>query len=242
MRKDGRLRTFLLALAGVRFVVGLLAIPAAPFLYEEHFVVLVLMRPTKEVLLAAGFLIRLGEVWWVPVIAAAVPLAIGGVWQFYYLGRQYASEIRSGSMPWLAKKVLSPDRVKVMQALIRRKGMKLVLLGRLAVFPSSVVAAAAGSGDVPSRRFLSVDLVGGLLSIIEVIGAGYLLGFAYKQAGPWISAAGFVALAAAGFIVARGLRRETKRQKAKGSSSKGKKRRRATAARGRRGARATSRS
>jgi membrane protein DedA with SNARE-associated domain len=194
--------------------VGVLAIPLAPFLYEEHFLVLVLMRPTKEVLLAAGFLIRLDKIWWVPVIAAAVPLAILGVWQFYYLGRQFASEIRSANLPWWARRILPSDKVKLMQGLLERKGMKLVLLGRLAVFPSSLVAAAAGSGDVPSRRFLPADLAGGLLSILEVIGAGFALGYAYKRAGPWITVAGVAALAAVGFIVARGLRREGKRRKA----------------------------
>ncbi len=213
MKRNKRFRDVLLALAAVRIVLGLIAIPLAPFLYEEHFVVLVLLRPTKEVLLAAGFLIRLGEIWWVPVIAAAVPLAILGVWQFYYLGRQYASEIRSGSLPWWAKKVLPPQKVKLMQGLLRRKGMKLVLLGRLAVFPSSVVAAAAGSGNIPSRDFLRADLVGGLLSIIEVIGAGFVLGEAYERGSKWISLAGFLVLVAIAVIVARGLRKESTRQK-----------------------------
>src|SRR5688572_26350398 len=119
MRKNKRLRSALLVLAAIRVVIGIAAIPLAPFLYKEHFVVLVLMRPTKEVLLAAGFLIRLGKVWWVPIVAAAVPLAIFGVWQFYFLGRQYASQIRSGrNLPWVAKKILRPDHVKAMTKLL----------------------------------------------------------------------------------------------------------------------------
>jgi membrane protein DedA with SNARE-associated domain len=239
MKKSGRFRGAMLAIAAVRIVAGIIAIPLAPVLYKDHFLILVLLRPTKEVLLAAGFLIRLDKVWWVPVIAAAVPLAILGVWQFYYLGRQYASEIRSGSLPWWAKKVLPPKKVEIMQGLLKRKGMKLVMLGRLAVFPSSVVAAAAGSGNIKSREFLRADLIGGLLSIIEVIGAGYVLGYAYKQAGPWISVGGFAVLAVIAFIVARGLRKEGKRQKAKKASPKKKKK---PAARSRKGARATSRS
>jgi membrane protein DedA with SNARE-associated domain len=235
MRKSGDLRRLLLALAVVRILIGVAAVPLAPFLYEHHFLVLVLMRPTKEVLLAAGFLIRLGKVWWVPVVAAAFPLAIFGVWQFYFLGRQYASEIRSGKMHWLIERVLRPKRVKTMQRLLKRKGMKLVVLGRLAVFPSSVVALAAGSGDIPSRTFLRADAIGGVLSIVEVMGAGFVLGEAYEQAGPWITAAGAAALIAVAFIVARGLRRDAQAQR---RSS----RRRRTAGRTRRAARAPSRS
>lgn len=232
MKTSDRRRGALFALAVVRIVIGIAAIPLAPFLYEHHFLVLVLMRPTKEVLLAGGFLIRLGEVWWVPIVAAAIPLAIFGVWQFYYLGRVYADQIRSGKMPWIMRRVLRPERVKTMQRLLKRKGMKLVILGRLAVFPSSVVALAAGSGDIPSRRFLGADAAGGLLSIVEVLGAGFLLGQAYKSAGPWITAAGIGALLAISVIIGRGLRREKKRQQ----------KRRRSAARKRQGARATSRS
>ena len=243
MRKSNRLRGGFLALAVVRIIIGIAAIPLAPFLYKEHFVILVLMRPTKEVLLAAGFLIRLGKVWWVPVLAAAVPLAIFGVWQFYYLGRQYASEIKSGHhggpgwMSWIFDRVLRPKRVKTMQGLLKRKGMKLVVLGRLAVFPSSVVALAAGSGDIPSRTFLRADAIGGLLSIVEVIGAGFVLGEAYEEAGPWITVVGAGVLVLLAVIVARGLHREQERQRR--SSAR---RRRPSAGRKRRAAKAPSRS
>lgn len=239
MRKSSRLRGALLALAVVRIAIGVVAVPLAPFLYEDHFLWVVLMRPTKEVLLAAGFLIRLGKVWWVPVVAAAVPLAIFGVWQFYFLGRQYAAEIRSGKMHWIVERVLRPKRVKAMQSLLKRKGMKLVVIGRLAVFPSSAVALAAGSGDIPSRTFLRADALGGLLSIIEVMGAGYVLGYAYKQAGPWITVAGGVALSLIAVIIARGLRRE---QRAKNSRTRSKRRPRRSSGRTRRASRAPSRS
>lgn len=239
MRRDDKVRNFLLGLAAVRIVIGLAAIPLAPLLWEEHFVVLVLMRPTKEVLLAGGFLVRLGEVWIVPLLVAAVPLAIFGVWQAYYLGRFHAPQIRSGKMPWFAKKILKPERVKVMQRLLKRKGMKLVLLGRLAVFPSALVAAAAGSGDVKSRKFLPADTIGGLLSIAEAIGLGYLLGQAYEEAGPWISAAGAGALVFVAVIVARALKQEQER---KTTRKKKQKPRRRSGGRGRKAAAATSRS
>jgi membrane protein DedA with SNARE-associated domain len=240
MERSSRVRVALAVVAVIRIVIGLIAIPLAPFLYKEHFIVLVLMRPTKEVLLAAGFLIRLGKIWWVPVVAAAVPLAILGVWHFYYLGRQYAPQIKSGKdMPWWLRRILKPERVQAMQKLLKRKGMKLVMLGRLAVFPSSVVAAAAGSGDIKSRPFLTADGIGGLLSIVEVLGAGYALGYAYKNAGTWITVAGVAALLAIGFIVARFLRREEK--KSNGRSSKKKSPRRKAGPK-RRAARSPSRS
>jgi membrane protein DedA with SNARE-associated domain len=206
-KTESRLRKWLLALAVVRIAVGLIAIPLAPFLYREHFVLLVLMRPTKEVLLAGGFLARLGRVDLVPVVVAALPLAVLGVWHFYYLGRLYADEIGSGKLPGLAGRVLSPRRVKTMEKLLKKKGLRLVFLGRLAVFPSAIVGAAAGSGGMPPRDFLVVDGGAALLSIAEVVGAGFVLGQAYEDAGPWITVAGVAALLAVAFIVARFLRR-----------------------------------
>ncbi len=208
MRTSSRLKVGLLALAGVRGVIGLLAIPLAPFLYEHHFIVLVLMRPTKEVMLAGGFLLRLGDVGIVPLLAAAIPLSIFGVWQFYLLGRQYADQIEKGKLPKWAKRILDRDRLKTMQKLLDRKGPRLVLLGRVAAFPSTVVAAAAGSGDMSSREFLPMDGIGALLSMAEVLGAGYLLGDAYKKAGPWITVVGVAVLVAIAVVIARFLRRQ----------------------------------
>jgi|SRR5581483_2108098 len=208
MTKASVVRPYLLALAGVRIVVGILAIPLAPVLYKKHFVVLVLMRPTKEVLLAGGFLLRLHKVHPIPLLAAAVPLAIFGVWQFFFLGLYYANEIKSDKLPRWAARILPPKRIKTMQKLLRKKGVRIVLLGRLAVFPSAVVAAAAGSGKMSPRSFLTWDGIGGLASIAEVVGAGFALGFAYKRAGPWITVAGVAVLIAVAVIVARFLRRE----------------------------------
>lgn len=111
-KEHPRLRNGLAALAVVRVLVGIAAIPLAPFLYREHFVVLVLMRPTKEVLLAGGFLSRLGRVGLVPLVVAALPLTILGVWQFYYLGSQYADRIASGDLPPLVGRVLRPARIR----------------------------------------------------------------------------------------------------------------------------------
>jgi len=196
-------------LAGVRGVVALAAIPLAPLLYREHFVVLVLMRPTKEVLLAAGFLIRLGRVGLLPTVLAALPLIVLGVWLFYFLGRQCADAIVSGKgLGRTVRRILHPDRVATMRDLVERKGEKVVFIGRLAAFPSTAVAAAAGSAGMPARRFLLVDALGAVAALAEVLVAGYLLGHAYDRAGPWIAGAGLVALVAVAVIVTRALRRD----------------------------------
>ena len=194
-------------LGGARALVGLAAIPLAPFLYREHFIVLVLMRPTKEVLLAAGFLIRQGKVGLGPVLAAAVPLLLFGVWQFFYLGRVYSSEIRKGEVPGIGGRVIKPDKVKKLQKVLDKKGGRLVFLGRLAAFPSAMVATSAGAGKMSSRDFLVPDGAGGLLSVVITLSAGYFLGAAYEKASPLLTVIGVLVLVAGAVALGRYLRK-----------------------------------
>lgn len=204
-----RFRTFLLWLAAARAVLGVVAIPLAPFLYREHFALLVLLRPTKEVLLAAGFLIRQGDVNPIVVVLAALPLMLGGVWQFFALGRGFADELRSGDgLPRMAQRLLPPERVKKLCAVLDRKGTRLIFLGRLATFPSSLLGTAAGTAGMKTWKFIPADTLGALVGMAEVLVAGYLLGQAYKSAGPWLTAVGVVALLGMLFVLGRSLTRD----------------------------------
>jgi membrane protein DedA with SNARE-associated domain len=169
--------------------------------------VLVLMRPTKEVLLAAGFLIRIGKVDLIPVLVAAVPLMVLGVWLFFYLGRGYSSDINKGEIPGLGARLIKPAKVKKTQEVLQKKGGRLVLLGRLAAFSSSVVAVAAGAGRMRSRDFLPVDAAGASLSIVLAIGAGYLAGAAYDEIGPWFTGLTIGVLALGAILLGRYLRK-----------------------------------
>ncbi len=210
----------LLAVAAVRGVLGLLAIPLAPALYEDHFVLLVLLRPTKEVLLAAGFLGREGKVSLPLVVLAALPIAVFGVWLFFALGRAYGDELRDGSaLPKWGRRVLPPKRVKALCGVLDRRGRLVVVLGRLTAFPSTMLGAAAGASGMKPRQFLPADGMGALLSIGEVIAAGFLLGEAYKRAGPWLTAAGAVVLVGVLVVVGRWLRSEEASSSASGSGT-----------------------
>lgn len=208
MAKDARRARagrVLLWLAALRALVSLAAIPLAAALWQDHFAVLVLLRPTKEVLLAGGFALRRHEVALLMLAAAAVPLLILGVWHFFALGRLYGDEL--DSLPRWARRVLPPKRVDALCAVLTKRGAPLVVLGRLAAFPSSLVAAAAGASDMPVRKFLLADAAGALLSFCVVVGAGFALGEAYEHAGPWVTAVGVVALAALAIVFGRRLRK-----------------------------------
>lgn len=207
MRKKKTVRLWLLWGALFRAALGIIAIPLAPFLYREHFLILVLLRPTKEVLLAGGFLARIGNVNLLEVLAAAIPLMVLGVWHFYYLGRQYSSEIRNERLPFLGSKILPSKKIHELEKVLKKKGTKLVFLGRLAIFPSALLGAAAGTSEMKSKQFLLPDAFGAMAAFVEVVGAGFLFGAAFKQAGPWITAGGISVLAVGAFLFGRYIRR-----------------------------------
>lgn len=82
-----------------------------------------------------------------------------------------------------------------------------MFVGRLATFPSALLGAAAGASKMPPRAFFPADLAGAVVSVAEVLAAGYLLGAAYKKAGPWVTAAGVILLLTLLSGIGRALRR-----------------------------------
>jgi membrane protein DedA with SNARE-associated domain len=194
LRND--LRVPLLVLAGLRGALAVVAIPLAPILWEDHLAVLVLLRPTKEVLLFAGYALRHHDISLGVVVVASLPLLVLGVWVFYFLGRAYADDLDDADLPGIAGRLLPRDRIQRLRDAVGDRGWPLVFLGRLASMPSTLVAAAAGAAEVPSRTFLLADLAGSLVSLGAMIGAGYVLGEARDEAGPWFTVVGAVAVLA----------------------------------------------
>ncbi|HJR25011.1 MAG TPA: VTT domain-containing protein [Acidimicrobiales bacterium] len=200
------MRRALPVLAVLRTGLALAAIPLAPFLYREHPAVLVLLRPTKEVLLFAGYAAHRGDVALATVVLAALPILLGGVWLFYALGREHGTD---RDLPGLLGRLLPRKRVQPLRTAVERNGENVLFLGRLAAMPSSLLAAAAGASGVDVRRFLVVDTAGALTSLALMLGLGWVLDDAYESAGPWLTALGVAAIASVGVIIGRALSRGT---------------------------------
>lgn len=199
------LRGPFLGLAAVRAVLAGGALLAAPWLYREHAAVLVLLRPTKEVFLFSGFLMREGDVALPVVLLGALPLLLAGVWLFFGLGRAYRKELEQGDLPGVAGRILPKKRLDQLRGVLDRRGMRVVFLGRLAAFPSSLMAAAAGSAGVSWKQFVIADTAGAVVSLGAMVGIGYALGEAYEEAGMWVTGAGVVALMVLAVVVGRSL-------------------------------------
>jgi undecaprenyl-diphosphatase len=167
--------------------------------------VLVLLRPTKEVFLFAGFQLREGDVSLPVAVVAALPLLLAGVWLFFALGRAFSDDLDRADLPGIAGRVLPKRRLDHLREVLDDRGMRVVFLGRLAAFPSSLMAATAGAAGVAWKDFLIADTAGALVSLAVVLGVGYGLGEAYDEGGAWVTGGGVVALVGLAVVLGRAL-------------------------------------
>jgi membrane protein DedA with SNARE-associated domain len=212
-------RQVLLVLAVVRGVLAVVAIPLAPALYRHHPAVLVLLRPSKEVLLFAGYMIRDGKLsLWVAVVAA-LPLLVFAAWVFFGLGREYREDLQAADLPGIAGRVLPRERIQKLCEAINDRGWPLVLVGRIAIMPSTLVAAAAGAAEVELRTFALADAAGSAISLAMTIGAGFLLGEARESAGPWLTVVGAIAFLGLATVLGRSITGGGRRRAAPATAS-----------------------
>ncbi len=206
--RDSRYHRILAVLGAARVVMQLAAIPLAPLLYRKHVGVLVFLRPTKEVLLFAGYAIENGDVSWYVVVICAIPIYFGGVWLSYALGYEYGPKMTRKALPGLLGRLLPRKRIQKVRKAIEKNGARVVFLGRLAAMPSSLIGAAAGVARFDVKRFLTNDAAGGSLAFALMVGLGYGLDEAYENAGPWLTGFGIAAFGAGAFFVGRTITKE----------------------------------
>ena len=179
-----------LALVALRFVMPLIAVPLIPVLVRDQIALLVLLRPQKEFLLLAGAQARLTGTPSIGLLVLAfIPSMVIAVWAFFITGRAYGHLLGDDGPRWL-NRAIPPARLAQAHLVLERRGPWIAVLGRLAAFPPTFLAAAAGSSDVPARHYLAADLFGAILSFGVAVGAGWMLGRTYSEGGPWLTGIG----------------------------------------------------
>jgi membrane-associated protein len=195
LRDPARWKRPLLIAAIARYAIPIAAIPLAAALIPDRVALLTLLRPGKEVLLLAGGLWSAdGRPSLLMVFLAYIPLMILSVWGFFALGRAYSDDLADGDGPEWLHKVVPPDKFEATQRVIARRGVTVAILGRVAALPPTILAAAAGTSAVDSRRYLAADTVGAVLSFIVTVGIGVGLGRAYERGGIWLTGASIAVL------------------------------------------------
>ncbi|GAA2488971.1 DedA family protein [Streptomyces longisporus] len=150
--------------------------------------------PGETAVIVGGVLARRGNVELVWLTLAVVLAAIAGDSVGYEIGR------RAGP-PLLSRGPLRrrAGRVEKARDLIRRRGPAAVFVGRFVALFRSLVPALAGASNMPYRRFLLYNALGGLVWGVGNALLGYAAGAAYERAETLVGRT--VALAFAAIVV-----------------------------------------
>ena len=187
------------------------------FLESAAFVGLVI--PGETAMLLGGVLAATSQVSLLGMIAGGVIGAVLGDLAGYGLGRLAGPSVRSGRMGrWVGA-----DRWDRAERLLERRGGPAVFLGRWVGVLRAVVPAAAGAVNMPARKFMIWNAIGGMLWASAVIVLGYLAGSSWQRVQHWLGAAALLvglggAVAA---VVALGFTRSRSRDSAEPASQGG---------------------
>lgn len=193
-------------LVAARVVMALVALPLTPALLDERFLLVIFLRPTREFLVLGGVLARRETISLLGLSLAAGPLLLLGVWVFFYLGHAWRHEVETETLPDVVQRYLPPELLAKIRHVLARRGAPLVYLARPAIFPTTILGAAAGASPMTWRRYLLVDTAGAVTAGALYVGLGWTLGESFSRAGPWITAAGVALLVVILWIGGRALR------------------------------------
>ncbi|MFF4249723.1 DedA family protein [Streptomyces sp. NPDC001663] len=152
------------------------------------------LLPGETAVIVGGVLARQGTVDLAWLTLAVVLAAIAGDSVGYEIGRRLGPPLLE--RPPLRRRA---ERVTRARELIRRRGPAAVFLGRFVAFVRSLVPALAGASEMPYRRFLLYNALGGVIWGVGNALVGYAAGAAYERAESVVGRT--VALVAAGLVV-----------------------------------------
>lgn len=128
--------------------------------------------PGEIALLVAGAAAQVGTLPLWAVIPTGIAGAVIGDAVGFGVGRRYGSRLLGHLPKWLVK----PEAVCATNALIRRRGPIVVLIGRTTALLRALVPGLAGMSGLSWRRFLPYNMLGGIIWATVVAALGYLAG------------------------------------------------------------------
>ncbi len=140
--------------------------------------------PEEVAIIAAGVLSYQGKLDPWPALAACLIGAIAGDSAMYCIGRHFGYNLLHRHPSWI--RFLTPEREKHIEGLLRKHGVKVLLLTRFLVGLRSPVYFTAGILRTPYPRFLLVDTLCALFVVTMFFGLTYFYG---KGIWTWISTA-----------------------------------------------------
>ena len=144
--------------------------------YAAIFLVIILGNiglpvPEETVLTVSGYLTSQGRLHFSLVVALAIAAAVLGDNMGYWLGRWYGQRILGRLI------AAAPERVERARAFVVRHGAFAVFSARFVAGLRFMAGPLAGSTGLEPARFFVANLLGAIIYVPIVVGAGYAIGY-----------------------------------------------------------------
>ena len=127
--------------------------------------------PEETVLTVGGYLAWQGQLRFPVVLIVAIVSAVAGDSMGYWLGRRDGQRILGRFI------AAAPGRVERMQRFVVRHGMLAVFVARFVPGLRVMAGPLAGSSGLGPARFVIANLIGAVVYVPVVVGAGYAVGY-----------------------------------------------------------------
>jgi membrane protein DedA with SNARE-associated domain len=116
----------------------------------------------------------------------------------YYVGRKYGAKIVSHRR---FQRVISPERLKVVEEKVERWGMLFILVGRHLVVLRAQVFLASGVLKMPFVKFVVADGIAAIITMGVMVGAGYAGGYYLSRVEHDVKIIKYVGAVVAGLLI-----------------------------------------
>jgi membrane protein DedA with SNARE-associated domain len=130
--------------------------------------------PEETVLAIGGYLVWLGQLRWLPLLAVGFVSAVLGDNIGYWLGRRYGR----AWLEWLA-----PGRLEYAERFVGRYGAVAVFVARFVMGLRIMAGPLAGSLGLPFPRFFIANVCGAVLFVPYAAALGWAIGYGL---GPYV--------------------------------------------------------
>lgn len=130
--------------------------------------------PEEAAIIAAGALSANGQLDWRWALLSCIVGAIAGDSVMYWIGRHFGAAVLHKHPLWL--RMVTPEREKWTEEMLRKHGVKVILLTRFMVGLRLPIYLTAGLLKVPYPRFLLTDTICALFVVTLFFGLTYFYG------------------------------------------------------------------
>jgi len=136
--------------------------------------------PEETVLTIGGYLVWQGQFHFLPMVVVGIASAVVGDNIGYALGRRYG---RRALTHWGE---IAPQRLARMQRFVERYGMLSVFIARFVAGLRFMAGPLAGSSGLGIGRFLVANVLGAVVYVPVIVGAGYAVGYGLGDRIEWL--------------------------------------------------------